>query len=122
MSLVLLELDQLVEFDCLDVVCVHFFFGESQQVVVLDHEDFLVVGNDRLVIILTEFNDFVVALADEEERLLPIKLIRLIHEREKEDVVFVGFVVHLQLNILLHMIMLDSDIVILLIWHVDAFD
>ena len=91
----LLHLNQLVEFDELQVVLIDEFVCRGQQVVVSDHVDFLVVRNDRLVIVLAQLVDLRECLSDEEESMLSVEFLLLIYESENEYVVLLGPVVHL---------------------------
>ena len=67
------------------------------------------------MIVLTQFVYLCQILSNEEEGLLSVKLLRVVYKREKEQVIVLSLVVHLKINLLLHMLMLDSDVVVLLL-------
>lgn len=66
------------------------------------------------MIILAQLLDFLVGFPDEEISLLPIEFLLFVHQSEQEKVVGLGSVVHLEFDLLWHMLMSNSNIVVLI--------
>lgn len=98
--LVSLLIEKLSELSLLNVLSIDSFII-SKHVVVLDDIDVLIVGDEGLIVVGTMLLNLLDGLADEEPVLLLVKLVRVVDQREQEDIVVLVLVVHLQLNLLI---------------------
>jgi len=112
--LTLLKVDQLPEVHVLNILFENIIVL-SKQVIVLHNVNVLVLGNETLVVVDAQLFDVIVGLSDEEPGLLTVVFLCLVHEREKEDVIRFGPVVHLELDIMCIVLGLNSNVVVLVL-------
>ena len=108
-----LEINQLSEQSLLNVLVIHSFVI-AKHVIVLNDVDVLVLCNKGLAIVLSQFIHFFHGFTNEEECMFSVKFFLLVDQCEQEHIVRLRAEVHLQLDLLVYVLVLNSNGQILL--------